>query len=130
MSTVCAYSVTDNAFSKNFSHSERINANTSSKETAKLFYDLGVKRVVFSREMTLEEINSIDKEAIERINRLVVSLRKFVRLDEAEQQDADVNKEIDLTLKTFEEQYRDVRGKGGKKLIKPEYLIRDYSSLK
>ena len=46
----------------------------------------------------LEEINSIDKEAIERINRLVVSLRKFVRLDEAEQQDADVNKEIDLTL--------------------------------
>lgn len=35
-------------------------ANTSSKETAKLFYELGVKRVVFSREMTLEEINSID----------------------------------------------------------------------
>ena len=35
-------------------------ANTSSKETAELFYKLGVKRVVFSREMTLEEINSID----------------------------------------------------------------------
>lgn len=35
-------------------------ANTSSKETAHLFYELGVKRVVFSREMTLEEINSID----------------------------------------------------------------------
>lgn len=35
-------------------------ANTSSKETAALFYKLGVKRVVFSREMTLEEINSID----------------------------------------------------------------------
>ena len=35
-------------------------ANTSSKETAKLFYKLGVKRVVFSREMSLEEINSID----------------------------------------------------------------------
>lgn len=35
-------------------------ANTSSKETAQLFYNLGVKRVVFSREMTLEEINSID----------------------------------------------------------------------
>ena len=34
-------------------------ANTSSKETAKLFYKLGVKRVVFSREMTLEEINNI-----------------------------------------------------------------------
>ena len=46
----------------------------------------------------LKEINSIDKEAIERINRLVVSLRKFVRLDEAELQEADINKEIDLTL--------------------------------
>ena len=46
----------------------------------------------------LKEINEIDKEAIERINRLVVSLRKFVRLDEAELQEADINKEIDLTL--------------------------------
>ena len=35
-------------------------ANTSSKETAKLFYELGVKRVVFSREMTLDEIKNID----------------------------------------------------------------------
>lgn len=35
-------------------------ANTSSKQTAELFYKLGVKRVVFSREMSLEEINSID----------------------------------------------------------------------
>ena len=46
----------------------------------------------------LEEINTIDSEAIARINRLVVSLRKFVRLDEAELQEADINKEIDLTL--------------------------------
>lgn len=46
----------------------------------------------------LEEINGIDKEAIARINRLVISLRKFVRLDEAELQEADINKEIDLTL--------------------------------
>jgi len=46
----------------------------------------------------LEEINLIDKEAIARINGLVVSLRKFVRLDEAELQEADINKEIDLTL--------------------------------
>ena len=46
----------------------------------------------------LREINTIDKEAIERINRLVVSLRKFVRLDEAELQEADINKELDLTL--------------------------------
>ena len=46
----------------------------------------------------LSETNQIDSEAIERINRLVVSLRKFVRLDEAELQEADINKEIDLTL--------------------------------
>lgn len=46
----------------------------------------------------LKEINNIDREAVERINRLVVSLRKFVRLDEAELQDADINKELDLTL--------------------------------
>ena len=46
----------------------------------------------------LEEINNIDKEAIARINGLVVSLRKFVRLDEADLQEADINKEIDLTL--------------------------------
>ena len=46
----------------------------------------------------LQEVNEIDTEAIARINRLVISLRKFVRLDEAELQEADINKEIDLTL--------------------------------
>lgn len=46
----------------------------------------------------LREINGIDKEAIARINGLVVSLRRFVRLDEADLQEADINKEIDLTL--------------------------------
>lgn len=44
------------------------------------------------------EINAIDKEAIQRISNIVVSLKKFVRLDEAELQEADINKEIDLTL--------------------------------
>lgn len=34
-------------------------ANTSAQETAQLFYNLGVKRVVFSRELSLEEIESI-----------------------------------------------------------------------
>lgn len=46
----------------------------------------------------LKDINSTDKEAIQRINHLVVSLKKFVRLDEAELQEADINKELDLTL--------------------------------
>ncbi len=44
------------------------------------------------------EINSIDCEAVQRINHLVTSLKKFVRLDEAELQEADINKELDLTL--------------------------------
>ena len=35
-------------------------ANNSSKDTCQLFYDLGVKRVVFSRELSIDEIDSID----------------------------------------------------------------------
>ena len=46
----------------------------------------------------MSEINTIDTEAINRINKIVTGLRKFVRLDEAELQEADINKEIDLTL--------------------------------
>lgn len=47
---------------------------------------------------TLKEINEIDKEAVTRISNIVKSLKKFVRLDEADLQEADINKEIDLTL--------------------------------
>lgn len=46
----------------------------------------------------LADINEIDREAIQRISHMVTSLKKFVRLDEAELQDADINKELDLTL--------------------------------
>ena len=46
----------------------------------------------------LSDINNIDKEAIQRISNIVTSLKKFVRLDEAELQEADINKELDLTL--------------------------------
>ena len=45
-----------------------------------------------------KQITDIDKEAIERISKIVVSLKKFVRLDESELQEADINKEMDLTL--------------------------------
>ena len=44
------------------------------------------------------DVNEVNSEAISRISGLVVSLRKFIRLDEAELQEADINKEIDLTL--------------------------------
>lgn len=46
----------------------------------------------------MKEINQIDNEAIMRISNMVTSLKKFVRLDEAELQEADINKELDLTL--------------------------------
>ena len=46
----------------------------------------------------LNETNYLDKEAIKRISNIVKSLKRFVRLDEAEIQEADINKEIDLTL--------------------------------
>jgi signal transduction histidine kinase len=46
----------------------------------------------------LTDINEVDNEAVSRISNIVKSLKKFVRLDEAEQQEADINKELDLTL--------------------------------
>lgn len=46
----------------------------------------------------LKETNSLDKEAITRISNIVKSLKKFIRLDEADLQEADINKEVDLTL--------------------------------
>ncbi len=46
----------------------------------------------------LKNINAIDKEAIKRISSIVKSLKKFVRLDEADLQLANINKELDLTL--------------------------------
>lgn len=45
-----------------------------------------------------EEINEVDNVAVARVHDLVTSLKKFVRLDEAELQEADINKELDLTL--------------------------------
>lgn len=47
---------------------------------------------------TLKEINELDHEAVTRISNMVKSLKQFVRLDEAELQEADINKELDLTL--------------------------------
>ena len=47
----------------------------------------------------LKDLNSIDVEAANRISNMVKSLKRFVRLDEAEFQEADIDKELDLTLK-------------------------------
>lgn len=47
---------------------------------------------------TLKSMVETDKEAIKRISSIVKSLKRFVRLDEAELQSADLNRELDLTL--------------------------------
>ncbi|MBQ7286602.1 MAG: GAF domain-containing sensor histidine kinase [Candidatus Gastranaerophilales bacterium] len=46
----------------------------------------------------LREINSVDREAIKRITNIVQSLKRFVRLDETTQQEANINQELDLTI--------------------------------
>ena len=56
------------------------------------------KNIVAENTEIIKDLNEIDSEAIKRITNIVKSLKKFVRLDEAEQQPADINKELDLTL--------------------------------
>ncbi len=56
----------------------------------------------------LKELNEIDIEAANRISNIVKSLKKFVRLDEAQFQEADINKEIDLTLKLIEHELKNI----------------------
>ena len=68
-----------------------INANNEMME--KVFSNYDPKNIEI-----LKEINSVDKEAIKRITNIVQSLKRFVRLDEATQQEANINEELNLTL--------------------------------
>lgn len=68
--------------------------NSNNAIMAKLVKKLDDEEIV----QVLKEINQLDHEAVGRINNMVKSLKKFVRLDEADLQDADINKELDLTL--------------------------------
>lgn len=54
----------------------------------------------------LKELNNLDIEAVDRISNIVQSLKRFVRLDEAQFQSANINKEIDLTLKLTEHEFK------------------------
>lgn len=84
---------------------QKFSANQNEETTTKLLNNI-------------ECINNIDKEAIKRISNIVKSLKKFVRLDEAELQFADINKELDLTLELIKHET--------KNKIK---IIRNYSDL-
>ncbi len=66
---------------------------SANNEIAKKIYDSKENNTEI-----LKDLNSIDYEAIKRINNLVQSLKRFVRLDEMVQQEADINQELDLTL--------------------------------
>jgi len=66
----------------------------------------------------VKELNAIDSVAVNRISNIVKSLKKFVRLDEAEQQPADINKELDLTLQLIN---HEVKNKVN--------VVRDYAEL-
>lgn len=66
----------------------------------------------------LNELNGIDIEAVQRISNIVKSLKRFVRLDEAQFQQADINKELDLTLKIIAHELKN-----------NIEVIRDYSEL-
>ena len=66
---------------------------SANNEIAKKIYDNSPENIEI-----LKDLNSIDHEAIKRINNLVQSLKRFVRLDEMVQQEADINQELDLTL--------------------------------
>lgn len=68
--------------------------NSNNSIIAKLIKKIGDNEIT----ETLMEINELDREAVTRISNMVKSLKKFVRLDEADLQDADINKELDLTL--------------------------------
>ena len=66
---------------------------SANNEIAKKIYDSAGDNAEI-----LKDLNSIDYEAIKRISNLVQSLKRFVRLDEMVQQEADINQELDLTL--------------------------------
>ncbi|MBR2069358.1 MAG: HAMP domain-containing histidine kinase [Candidatus Gastranaerophilales bacterium] len=68
-----------------------INANNEMMHTVFNSFDISMLTI-------LKEMNSTDKEAIKRITNIVQSLRRFVRLDETEQQEANINEELNLTL--------------------------------
>lgn len=68
--------------------------NSNNSIIAKFIKKIGDKDIA----ETLTEINELDREAVTRISNIVKSLKKFVRLDEADLQEADINKELDLTL--------------------------------
>lgn len=89
----------------------------ANNEILKRFFNSGVPFDDDTLEI-LKDTNLIDKEAIKRISNLVQSLKRFVRLDETVQQQANINEELDLTLNLLRH-----------KLKKDIKLIKNYGEL-
>ena len=72
----------------------------------------------------LHVVENIDYEMFCYITSLLIDMNVLGRLD------LELIKDIDETLKSFERQHQGERYKSKKRIIKPEYTIRDYTSLK
>lgn len=72
----------------------------------------------------LHTIESFDYELFDYITKLIIDEKALGRLD------LPTLKKIDAVLKGFEAEYQGKCYKSKKKIIKPEYTIRDYSSIK
>ena len=72
----------------------------------------------------LHVIEHIDYDRFLYITSLLIEINALGRLD------INVIKDIDECLKYFEKEHMDDRTKNKKRVIKPEYLRRDYSRLK
>ncbi len=75
------------------------------------------ENITHNQKEILKDLNAVDIEASNRISNMVKSLKRFVRLDEAEFQSADINKEIDLTLKLIAHEINNIE------------IIKNYSNL-
>lgn len=72
----------------------------------------------------LHVVEHTDYERFIYITNLLIKENKLGKLD------ISLIKEIDETLKSFEREYQGKCYKSKKKIIKPKYTIRDYTSLK
>lgn len=68
-------------------------------------------------------VENFDKELFDYITKLMIDEKALGRLD------LKTLKKIDMVLKGFEQEYQGKCYKSKKRIIKPEYTIRDYSSI-
>lgn len=72
----------------------------------------------------LHVIENVDIDVFNYITSLMIEEKNLSRID------LDILREIDKTLKKFEHKYETARFNNKKRVLKPEFLIRDYSSIK